>query len=880
MRALFTFLFLAMLPAPVAAQGWLVLSGGYGAPAQTTNLNLRFSAPPGVAVAALQWTLTFPANSVSALVVTAGPVATGSQKTPVCAAGGSGTYTCILSGPNATAIQNGVVAVVGVTLAPSASVSVALGIMNALGASTDPNPASVPLSTAGGSVFIPEFDPSSITTVQTGALVLAEPQSVVVDASGNLLIADTLNHRIVRVTPTGAATVVAGLGSPAYSGDGGPATNAQLNEPAAVALDSSGNVYVADSQNHRVRRFSVGGDITTIAGTGVPGYSGDGGPAAAAQLNQPLGVAVDSSGNVYIADTNNNRIRMIAPGGTMSTLAGTGPASFTGDSGPATSATLAFPAGVAVDSSGNIYASDSGNRRVRKLTAGGNILTVAGGGCCGVSGDGGPGTAAQLVRPIGVTTDPAGNLYLADAGDNRIRMVSAGTGTIATAAGTGVPGSGPNQLNGPSGVASDALGNLHIADSNNNRIQQVIFYQGSIGLGSSSGAPGGTIQIPLTLNLNRGAAVDSLGASVQISSAAGGPVIFTPAAGISSPSLNAPAAGSLALAWSHNLSSAAQPTVSGSVVLGTVAVPVPAAAPIGSLIEVSVARVAGDLTAADGTLTPVPLQAGPPGYLLVQNCTYLVGDTYPLSDPTTDYDCGEFGDDQITFEDVIVALRVWGGVPGFVVPACTDLSDALDASPPDAPGVLGGDGLPMDLQDVQVIVNRWANLDSTRPTRPAGSYLRFPSCSVAPGSPKDSPLISRRMGRPRTPAPAPVGGAIELGAAETAGGGMRVPVYLRASQPLTALGLSIGWADPGAAPLRFDSGPLAKPVFVDTDVPGMVTAAWLQSLPQNAGQPLLLGYLVWNPVPGAAPARMQVRRAEAASDNHTLLRLDVHDAAQ
>src|SRR5437867_2281477 len=316
----------------------------------------------------------------------------------------------------------------------------------------------------------------------TAARLLA-PAGVALDPAGNLYIADTADHRIRKVTPGGTISTYAGSGNFGFSGDGGPATAAELNFPRDVALDPAGNLYIADSGNSRIRKVSPGGTISTYAGSGSRGFSGDGGPAAAAQLNNPVGMALDPAGNLYIADITNNRIRKVTSGGTISTYAGSGSFGFSGDGGPATDAQLGVPVGVALDPAGNLYIADHDNARIRKVTSGGTISTYAGSGSRGLSGDGGPATAAQLYSPHGVALDTAGNLYIADS--NRIRKVTPG-GTISTYAGTGTgPFSGDGgpataaQLNVPVGVAVDPAGNLYIADSGSSRIRKV--------------SPGGTI---------------------------------------------------------------------------------------------------------------------------------------------------------------------------------------------------------------------------------------------------------------------------------------------------------------------------------------------------------------------------------------------------
>ena len=302
---------------------------------------------------------------------------------------------------------------------------------------------------------------------------------IAVDAGGNLYIADIYNQRIRKVSAAGIITTIAGDGLFGYSGDGGPAASARLGSPAGVALDASGNLYIADSYNYRIRKVSAAGIITTVAGDGFNNYSGDGGAAAAAQLSEPEGVAVDGAGNVYIADTANQRVRKVSADGVITPVAGAGSAGYSGDGGPATSAQLYHPTGIALDASGNLYIADALNSVIRAVSVAGAITTVAGNGTAGFSGDGGSAASAQLFRPNGVAVDAAGNLYIADTNNNRIRKVSA-EGIITTIAGGsafGYSGDGDPAydalLNAPSGVAVDARGNLYIADTGNGQIRKI-----------------------------------------------------------------------------------------------------------------------------------------------------------------------------------------------------------------------------------------------------------------------------------------------------------------------------------------------------------------------------------------------------------------------
>ncbi len=404
---------------------------------------------------------------------------------------------------------------------------------------------------AGGTGSSAIFNEAVATTV-----FLNGPTGIAVDGAGNIYLAEGSigdgsglavgDYRVWKINSGGVVSTAAGNGLEGFSGDSGPAASAQLNNPAAVTFDLAGNLYIADADNNRVRKVTPAGVITTAAGNGTAGWSGDGGPGPHAQLNHPMGLTSDSDGNVYIADTGNNRIRKLTPDGNIATIAGNGNASYYGDGGPANQGSLHSPHQLYFVPGYYMYIADTGNQRIRELLPDGTITTVAGNGGQGLGGDGARAVSATLNFPTGVSGDAAGNLYIADQGNNRIRVI-APNGNISTLAGGSPYGLGDGgastaaQLNGPESLALDSSGNVYFTDSGNNRVREIS--NGVITTVAGTGADGysgdGGAASAAALNAPTGLVVDAVGRVFFADSGNNAVRLLQPATNTPSPTISA-----------------------------------------------------------------------------------------------------------------------------------------------------------------------------------------------------------------------------------------------------------------------------------------------------------------------------------------------------
>jgi len=490
----------AILPPAIVAQQYefvTVVAGG------GTNLDISVTGTPPLA---FQWyfgTRALPNQTNSTLqLVNAAPTDTGDYYLVVTNAIGSVTSAVITVSvgfaPTAEILPMGAFAVPGGNATLSAAVTGSgplyyQWLFNGAGIAGE----ITTVAGTGAAAFTGDGGPATLAT-------LSSPVGVTFDRRGNLFISDNGNNVVRKISTNGIITTVAGNGVARYAGDGGPATNASLSQPRGLVTDEAGDLFIADFANFRVRMVDTNGIITTVAGNGGNGYDGDGGPATNAALSLPIALARDSAGSLLIADYFDCHIRKVGTDGLISTVAGNGTTGYSGDGGPATNAALNLPSGLTVDPEGNIFIVDQYNQRVRKLGLNGVITTVAGNGVAGFSGDSGYATNASVSQPYDVMLDPFGNLLISDSANQRIRGL-APDGTITTVAGSGAVGfSGDGGLataadmNTPSGMAMDAVGDVFIADYANNRVRKLTARGPTLTLGNITSTNFGNYSVVVT----------------------------------------------------------------------------------------------------------------------------------------------------------------------------------------------------------------------------------------------------------------------------------------------------------------------------------------------------------------------------------------------
>jgi len=428
----------------------------------------------------------------------------------------------LFTGDGQPGAQSNIGPPVAVTTDPHGNVYVAVNAMNTLLKLVPSGTVSVVAGT-GLRIFGGDGGPAR-------AALLAGPSAVALDPSGNIYIGDA--NRVRKIAPDGIITTVAGTGNVGngnlgFSGDNGPAVNAELAGPYSVSSDQAGNLFILDSGNYRVRKVATNGIITTIAGNGQPGYSGDGALATSAMISGKGGIAFDNGGNLYLADLYNCRVRKIDSSGVISTVVGTNFCGFSGDGGAATSTALNDPAAIAFDSSNNMYIADFGNQRIRRVDVNGNISTFAGNGNNSFAGDGSAALAAAFSNPSGIAVDANDNVYVADRDNARVRKILAGGGAVSTILGTGLTvgdggSSSAGLFNNPQDVAVDSNGNVYVADSANYRIRVMTpggVINTAVGTGRQGFSPDGTVATSAFLTNAASVTIDQQGNLVFIDSA-------------------------------------------------------------------------------------------------------------------------------------------------------------------------------------------------------------------------------------------------------------------------------------------------------------------------------------------------------------------------
>ncbi|HEY3834488.1 MAG TPA: fibronectin type III domain-containing protein [Acidimicrobiia bacterium] len=423
--------------------------------------------------------LTARAENAKALLAWTAPVNNGGYViSSYTATATPGNATCVSAFPTTTCtitgLTNGTLYTVSVTATNAKGTSAPSSSVTVTPQPVPGPPTNVVAGSAGAVSTLAGSGTAGYVNATGSSAQFSAPQGVAVDTSGNVYVADTSNQRIRKITSGGVATLLAGSGTAGYTDATG--SSAAFNNPAGVTADASGNVYVADKTNNRIRKITAAGVVTTLAGSGTAGFAD--GTGTAASFNAPLDVAVDASGNVYVADTANNRIRKITAAGVVTTLAGSGTAGFADGTG--TAAKFNAPSGIDVDSSGNLWVADTANNRVRKITSAGVVTTLAGSGTAGSTD--GQGTAATFNAPYGIAVDSLGNVYVSSQTANTIREVTSG-GLVSTLAGSGSSGSSDANgnsatFNAPAGMETDSGGHLYVADKSSNKIRAVTWASG------------------------------------------------------------------------------------------------------------------------------------------------------------------------------------------------------------------------------------------------------------------------------------------------------------------------------------------------------------------------------------------------------------------
>ena len=690
------------------------------------------------------------------------------------------------------------------------------------------------------------------------------PYGIVADNAGNVAIADPYNCKIFVANTAGTLFTVAGTFSCTDSGDGGPAASAAVGNPAALALDTAGNLYIAEFYGERVRKITAStGIISTVAGNGTDAHSGDGGPAIDAAIYRPFGLAFDSAGNLFISEYSGNSVRKVTPAGIISTITGDGTNRHTGDGGPAASAAVGGPAGLAFDPAGNLYIAELNGETVRMITPAGTISTVAGiVGACSFSGDGGPATSAHLCGPNGLAFY-SGNLYIADSLNNRVRRVS-----VAAPADTQPPTAPSNLTATP--ISTTQL-NLSWTASTDNVGVTGYLVERCQGAGCQNFAqiatPAGTTynDTGLTANTNYSyrvratdAASNLSGYSNVVSATTQTAADTTPPTAPSNLTATAISTTQINLSWTASTDNVG---VTGYLVercqgagcqnFAQIATPVATTYNDTGLTPATSYSYRVRATDAASNLS---------GYSTVASATttaaattYLVGDAFPSGSDTV----GGFGDNVLNNLDLIYALRAVTQVPGFTPASCTDRFDAMDSFPLDTAGARGGDGALNNLDLIRTL-RRITNIDTTRPTRAARGITPCPAPprTVAPKSDEIStPSPDRKGGvalpmQLQTPTRAvpplaetnPPSAALEFGPPETSDGKTKIPIYLRAKDGVSLSGLSFSVGIDGlASPLNFTPGDAAPPSLLDIELPSVLAVSWLSGLQVSSGQSLLLG---------------------------------------